>query len=567
MTNYELLRIINFVERMRAPFDENVQSATPDAVWNIVLSLMKSHLRGESVTMSSLASSSQIPFPSAMRKIHQLIANGDIDQYRRKSTGKATLLAPSAKLKMSFATYAKKAKAVLSDTWGVGIGGANSEDYYFGAAHLEDQTVPPLNLIEQRHTPHQGLRFLLHDDSYFASMRNLLSDFRSKLSPRQNFQLVPLSELYATLFKKQTANASEYDIIAIDIAWLGEAISRKIIRPLDPFLGSRDIDPLDFHPTVWATGSWGSEQFGIPIYSTFEALAVRKDLFDDRGLGMPTSFDKVIDAARQLHQPKRGLNGIVWNAAKGAPIAQTFMFLMGCCGASVINVPVSGSAIDYSHLARDMYRPRVQSEQGRQVLDYMRQLLKYSPPDILELDWNRALDYFMNGEASMLYCWTMRASRLEYDAESKVKRKVEYLAHPHGAGGSTVSPVGGFLLTIPANLSPDRAKLAFDAISWMASPSAMKEHVKNGIPIAPCFSVKADPEATITAPIVRLVERLARHNRLPTWQRPPIREYGEVERILGENIFAALRGELTDAQALEKSQNEIDVVMRQGGRY
>jgi multiple sugar transport system substrate-binding protein len=156
---------------------------------------------------------------------------------------------------------------------------------------------------------------------------------------------------------------------------------------------------------------------------------------------------------------------------------------------------------------------------------------------------------------------------LEYDAKSKVKRMVEYLAHPHGAGGSTVSPVGGFLLTIPANLSPERAKLAFDAISWMASPSAMKEHVKNGIPIAPCFSVKADPEAAITAPIVRLVERLARHNRLPTWQRPPIREYGEVERILGENIFAALKGELTDAQALEKSQNEIDVVMRQGGRY
>ena len=39
------------------------------------------------------------------------------------------------------------------------------------------------------------------------------------------------------------------------------------------------------------------------------------------------------------------------------------------------------------------------------------------------------------------------------------------------------------------------ARLAFDAISWMASPAAMKEHVKNGIPVAPRFSVSADPEA------------------------------------------------------------------------
>ena len=36
---------------------------------------------------------------------------------------------------------------------------------------------------------------------------------------------------------------------------------------------------------------------------------------------------------------------------------------------------------------------------------------------------------------------------------------------------------------------------------------------------------------------------------------------------LGEEIFAALNGELTDREALERSQNRIDKVMRAAGHY
>jgi multiple sugar transport system substrate-binding protein len=130
-----------------------------------------------------------------------------------------------------------------------------------------------------------------------------------------------------------------------------------------------------------------------------------------------------------------------------------------------------------------------------------------------------------------------------------------------------VGPVGGFLLTIPAGLPPERTKLAFEAISWMASPAAMKEHVKNGIPVAPRFSVTADPEAAATTPIVRMVDRLAKQNKLHGWHRPPIPEYTLIEKIIGDEIFAALNGELTDREALERCQNGIDKVMRAAGHY
>jgi multiple sugar transport system substrate-binding protein len=565
MTEYELLRIITFLERMRKPYDDLLKTSEPDPNWNIVLYLMKHHLRDENVTMSSLASAAEIPFASAMRRIHQLIEQGDIQLRRRGTTGKSHFLEPSRKLVISFTEYAARVKALLADTFGLRSGSGDSEDYYFGGSYFAGQIIPPLEIMEKKQET--DLRFLLHDDNYFASMRDMWSDFRSKLSTRKNFTLLSLPELRAEVFANAQRKESAYDVIAINMPWLGECVDNDVAQPLTQHLKASSINPMDFHPAIWATGSWDRTQYGVPIYCTIEALSLRKDLFEARHLQAPTSFEKVIQAAKALHNPKRNMHGVVWNAARGMPVAHSFMFFMGACGSPVINIPTPRLHLDYSQIKGEAMRPRILSDAGQMTLKYMHDLLAYSPPDILQIDWNRALQYFMGGEAAMIYCWTMRAARFEYDIHSTVKRKVAYHPHPAGPGGMSISPIGGFLLTVPAGLAPERARLAFEAISWMASPAAMKEHVKNGIPAAPRFSVSADPEAAASTPIVSFVDRLAKQNRIQNWQRPPVREYHLIEEILGEEIFAALNGECTDIEALTRSQNRIDAEMRKAGYY
>jgi multiple sugar transport system substrate-binding protein len=567
MTEYELLRIITFLERMRTPYDKLLNTAEPDPNWNIILYLMKNHLRGENVTMSSLASAAEIPFASAMRRIHKLIENGDIQLRQRGTTGKSHYLEPSRKLAIGFTNYATKVKGLLGDTFGLKTGSGDSEDYYFGGSYLAGQIIPPLEIMEKRKESGPELRFLLHDDNYFSSMRDMWSDFRSKLSARKNFTLLGLPELRQEVFANAARAESQYDVIAVNMPWLGESVANNVAQPLTDFLKSSTINPLDFHPNIWATGIWNRTQYGIPIYCTIEALSVRKDLFESRGLPHPTSFEKVIEAAKQLHNPKREMYGAVWNAAQGMPIAHSFMFFMGCCGSPVINIPTPRLHLDYSRLTGEAMRPRILTESGHNTLKYMRELLAVSPPDILSIDWNRALQYFMTGQAAMIYCWTMRAARFEYDIHSLVKRKVAYYPHPHGPGGTSISPIGGFLLMVPESLPPERAHLAFEAISWMASPAAMKEYVKNGFPVAPRFSVSADPEAAASTPIVSFVDRLAKQNKIQNWQRPPVPEYHLIEKILGEEIFAALNGECSDKEALTRSQNRIDAAMREAGYY
>ena len=92
---------------------------------------------------------------------------------------------------------------------------------------------------------------------------------------------------------------------------------------------------------------------------------------------------------------------------------------LGACGTSVLNLPIFRGRLDYSKLKSEMYRPRVATEQAYRVLEYMHGLLKYSPPNILELDADSALENFMHGRSAMIYCWGSNASRLEYDAKSR----------------------------------------------------------------------------------------------------------------------------------------------------
>jgi len=104
-------------------------------------------------------------------------------------------------------------------------------------------------------------------------------------------------------------------------------------------------------------------------------------------------------------------------------------------------------------------------------------------------------------------------------------------------------------------------------ISWMTSPEAMKANVRNGFPVAPRFSVSADPEAAATSPIVSVVDQLAKLNLLKSWPRPPVPEYLSIELILGDAIHQALRGEVSDREALTKAQAGVDKLMHGAGYY
>ena len=568
MNEYEMLRVIEFLERTRRPFQDVVGDFDEDPVWRIVTFLIKSHIHSQTVSISTLGQESGIPYATSMRLINRLIDSGYIVKVAKGQTGKSFALQPSDQLLKSFQAYAGKTKSLLAQTLGL-RSGEQEDDYYFGGTPLGSQIIPPMRLVQKRAESQIELRFLLNDDNYFSAMRNMWADFRNNLASRKSFDLLPLPDLYNRVLENRNSAVSNYDVIAINIPWLGEFVEKDVIRPIDALIQKTGINPLDFHPSIWSTAKWDGKDYGVPGYCTVEILAARRDLFADAGLDFPRNFEDVIAAGRHFHSPAHGMYGAVWDGARGMPIASSFMFFLGACGQPAISLRKTRAGFTLEGVDLEQLHCTISSDAGLAALDFMRRLIEVSPPDILNMAWDRTLDVFMKGKASLGYFWTMRTARFEYDVQSVVKRRVEYLPQPSGPGGTRASPIGGFLFCIPTNLPEERVELAADAIAWMASREAMKAHVKNGFPIAPRFSVSADPEAAASSPIVRFVDQLAKKNLLHTWQRPNIPQYTAIERILGEEVHNALSGMKPDKVALADAAREIDLHLRKSasGRH
>jgi multiple sugar transport system substrate-binding protein len=387
-------------------------------------------------------------------------------------------------------------------------------------------------------------------------MRNMWSDFRNDIGRMSSFDLRPLPELYDQVEVALRDPAKAYDVVAVNMPWLGRFAERGTLSPLDDVLPQAAINPLDFHPSVWNTGRWNGRQYGIPIYCTVEILTARRDVFVDAGLTYPRTFKETIAAARATHRPDHEQYGIAWNGARGMPIAHSFMIFLASSQGSVIEIPRKHEnwldSLDFRNP-----KLRINSEEGLATIDYMRQLTEVSPPGIEAFDAERNLECFMSGHAAMSYSWTMRAARLEYELSSKVKRRVAYLTPPVRKGRQFTAPVGGFLLTIPGYVDTERKRDVLNAIAWMASPEAMKAHVQNGFPVAPRFSVCADPEALASSPIVSFVDRMARRNELNTWSRPPVPDYIDIECALGAEVFSAVFEGKPPARALADAEDAI----------
>ncbi|WP_298493193.1 extracellular solute-binding protein [uncultured Maritimibacter sp.] len=563
MTEYEMLRIIDFLNDLTGPFDAVVPGTRRDPVFALTLSLMQAHLTGRDITKSALAESGGVPFVTAMRHVSQMIEDGHIVLDPRTATGRSFYVRPSPALMERFTTYCRGLKATIGRTFGTINSIDDVDGFYFGGSNFSRVVIPPPRLQTHKASGGKELRFLFRKDNYFEALRNTWADLRSNVGSIQNVDLLPLPHLYDRLIANGERESSAFDVICVNNPWVGDLVDRGLVRPLDDLIAQSHVQPLDFSPMVWDSGSWKGAQYGVPIYTTVELFLARQDIFERSGVGYPRTFDQVIEAARVLQRPDEGLYGVAWNGARGMPVANTFMVLLGSCNSACLNLPRRRIHTPMHDLVSDKLRAQLLTDQAFEVLDYMHRLIDVSHPDILDMDWDRRVDALLTGKAVMGYCWSMHAALMEYHVKSVVSRRMRYLEQPKGRAGMHANPVGGFHLMIPSNLSEDRVQLAFDAITWMCSPEVMKEHVSEGFPVAPRFSVAADPEAAASSPVMGVVDRLLRSNSVCTWSRPAVPEFHGIETVLGEEIHAALRGDLTDREALERAQGRIDALLRE----
>ena len=562
----EMIQVLSFLEEFGDELEDSLDLFAPNPHLRMALHLLQGHFDAKTVTPTSLIGASRVPYATANRRLREMLAAGLIEQRPRTRSGKSFSMHPSDKLLDQWMKLSGRVRRLVQVRFGADAKAADTADYYFGGSYSSARSIAPLRILSEPLKLVGGVRVLVHGDPTFMVMENLKRQFEQVVGCPIHQRAFSIDRLREEALRNAERSASRYDIIAVDLPWVGGFAEDGILMPLDEAMDLTRLDPADFHPAGWKAAHWGGRPYGVPAQTTPELLFYRKDLFAEAGLEPPGSTATLLEAARHLHAPRHGRHGIAWNAARGTALGHTVLMTMADFGQPVLDLPRIAGGFETEQLSDRRYRVTIDTEAGRLAAEFLLELLRYSPPDILSMSWYERVRPYAAGSVAMAYGYTLLAPYFELDETSPAHSSTGYLPHPAGPGASPVAPVGGYVMGIPANLPPERLRAAVEALIVFTSPEAQKLYVQNGSRTNPRYSVAADPEVRRASPIFEAVDAMAWRDELQFWPRPPVPEINDVIQICGEEFHDMLRGIVTPREAVCRAQGRADTLFQSRSR-
>lgn len=368
-------------------------------------------------------------------------------------------------------------------------------------------------------------------------LRANLPEFEKKTGIKVLVDASPFADMY----KKNLlalSTGGRFDALFLDEPWIPPL--SEFLSPLDERL--RGFDMQDFVPTTVSAGAFEGKQYALPVDPNVQILVYRKDLFEQKGLKVPATWDEMLAAARALHDPAKQQYGI---AITGSSDIQTSLYLllsMWSHGAELIDEKGRGAA---------------NTPAGRKGGEVFLEMLKLGPPNVRSYtfaDVNKAIQV---GQAAMAIQWASGAKPMEDKTRSSVAGKLGYAVVPKAV---RQNPMRGVWTIAIAKGSPNQ-DAAWEFAKWLSGAefglAAVKYPSATSAIHSPRVSVLQDPGTRQALPYAEtLLESLK-----VTKGRPRYREYADIQehfRIVAGKLTA---GELTLDAALKETDAGINRIL------
>ncbi len=564
----EMLNTIELISDLRSESRHTLRLGIDLREMGIVLHLIRNHFYGRLTTHSTLAHDSGLSYSTAYRAIDAMIVRGLILRRERTATGKSFSLHPSPELLERWQEFAYRTRRLISASTDA-MTRRNRAPVPPSRRRnpASSGVISPPSVLGKKLQLSRGLRVLFHADPTSMAMRGLRQQFEMILGVGIRLRAMSIDRLRREIVANSEKQLSAYDLIACDLPWFGDMITRGRLLSLDSLISDSGIDLGDFFPDSIASVRRDGRIYGLPLMTTAEPLVYRRDMLHEAGVVPPRRLSQLLEAAGRLHAPERGVSGIAWNGARGTALGHTFMFIMAAHGHPILNLAREPDGFRAEDAAGECLRPAFLRPEARATAELLRELTAHSPRDVLSMTWIDRARAYADGRVAMAYCHTTLAHLFELDESSPAFRKSGYMAHPTVEGMRPISPLGGYALTVPSNIAPERIPAAWTALQAFTSASAAKLFVANGNLASPRFSLTRDPEIAAMSPIIGFVDGMVRDGTLRMWPRPPVPGISSVMMIAGEEIHDMLKGEKSIRAALSTAQDRADRAMRERGHY
>jgi multiple sugar transport system substrate-binding protein len=390
----------------------------------------------------------------------------------------------------------------------------------------------------------EKVRLLLVGDPFALAIQNAAAELEQRAGGSLELEIVGYDDMRRLTLSNARDKISAYDIISFDVVWVGEFSDQGVLLPLDELItASREqIQPEDFLDIAYAQSRHGGHQLGLPIQPHPEVLWYRKDLLTADGVQPPRTTDELLTVARRYTRPEAGQFGVIWNGQRGQAFGQQMAHFYAAFGQRLLD---------------EQGRPTLNTPKGVAAARFALELLKVSPPDVVNTAWDQRPRRIAQGDVVMAYEWGARTYLVEDAPGSSMGGKIGYAAAPHAPGEVPVTPIGAWSLGIPANIGP-RKELAWRALAWLTSKPTLELLAHQGNGGMPRKSLLRQPELMHRYPVFALVDELGQKGQLQDWMRPAVPQWPQLADILGTTYHDMLLGQLTPEQAAAEAQRQAE---------
>lgn len=521
--------------------------ADAQSIWPVLGALLKTHLSERPSTITALADLSGLPRTTARRIVFELKARGWLEFRAISGRGSRATIVPSA-------TLLDRLDAITEQTVKMMVGARERDaiDLFDASGVTSDAGIPWPRPARAGFDDGVELTLIAYEDPVFDILKHNRSDIERFVGHRVKVMTFPQDTfrdaLRQTLTDPVPNDEDAPSLVAIPFPWLAELCDDGHLLDLQSLQAAGALSGSDFYDEVWRAGWFDKHLYAIPIQPTLEFLWYRQDLFEADGLDAPRTFEDVLRCAARLQRRSRDRAGITWNAAPGLPLAESFLQILGAQGGV--------------HLERGVLQ--VDTDVARSVIDYLRELIPWSPPDLRSVQWQRNAQIFGAGKAAMCYHWSNRYGMLDSHALLQKGGRVGLQLHPtYSIDVTPLSPLGGALLAIPARNEGHAAQRAWRAIETLSSPELMKYFVLHGAAGSARHSVAEDAYVLQRNRVIAVIDRLAKDRQVRAFPSPAVPGYHGLIQTLSDHLEGMLFGGNTDVrEGLGKLQIALERVKR-----
>ena len=395
-------------------------------------------------------------------------------------------------------------------------------------------------------------------------MQELSSQWEEQSGHTVNWVVLEENVLRQRVTTDIATQGGQFDVLTIGSYEAPIWGEQEWLVPLDD-LGD-DYDYEDLIPAVRAGLSYEDTLYAVPFYAESSFTMYRTDLFEEAGLEMPDqpTYEQVREFAAALTDKENEVYGL---CLRGKPGWGENMAFFG----TLVNT-FGGRWFD------EEWQPQLDSQAWSDALDYYLDTMEqYGPPGVSGNGYNENQALFQQGKCAMWIDATSAAGRVFDPTQSDIADKVGFTAAPIAEVDKGNAWFWAWSLAIPA--SSGKADTAKDFVAWATSKDYIRTvgEEKGWVTLPPgtrssTYELSEYQEAAPFAETV-LNSIQAADPSDPTADPVPytgiqyvaIPEFQGLGTQVGQNIAAALTGQMSAEQALSSSQTLAEREMRRAG--